>query len=517
MNKPLFWRCVVTLVVLAGAFFSGWPLKEKIKLGLDLKGGMYLLYEVETAKAIKLKLDRVSSDILQKLESEAIPVSSVDVDNENRLIVTLGNEGDATLAKRAIADITDLKDVPGITSGTTLGFEYSAYRQDLIRQRAIDQALETLRNRIDAFGVAEPSIQRQGKNRILIQLPGVQEPDRAKKLINTTAMLEFKLVDEKASIDDALEGKLPPNRELVWSYKSDPVTGKLTKDKPYVVERKILLTGASIDDADVRIDRQFNEPYVMVAFDSEGAKRFADITEKNIHRRLAIILDGKVHSAPVIRERIGGGRAQISGNFTTEEAHDLTIVLRAGALPAPLKLLEERTIGPSLGADSVARGIKSILYGFVTVVLFMLVYYRVGGLIADIALFMNLIIIAGLMGYLEATLTLPGIAGIILTVGMAVDANVLVFERIREEVANGKTIRAAVDSGFSKAFLTIIDANVTTLIAAIVLFQFGTGPLKGFAVTLTIGILASMFTAVFVSRTFFNMILTRRTVTSVSL
>ena len=515
MNKSLLWRFALTAVVVIVAFFSAWPLEEKIKLGLDLQGGMYLVYEVETEKALQMKMDRLGEDLRNTLESEGIGVEDVSVDTKNALFIQLGQENDRTIARRTLADYPDINEIVDTGDPTVIGYVLSDYRRKSLKQNAVDQALETLRNRIDEFGVSEPTIQRQGENRILIMLPGVKDPDRAKSLIKTTAMLEFKMVAEDQSVQDAIDVGAPPGTEVVWQFEKDEVTGQLIKKAPYLLKKNALLTGDAIEDADVRIDQSFNESYVLIVFDSDGARRFAEITGANVNKRFAIVLDGKVHSAPVIQERIGGGRAQITGGFSPETAHDLAIVLRAGALPAPLHLLEERTVGPSLGADSVARGVKSILFGFITVVLFMLAYYRVGGFIADTALFLNLVVIAGLMGYLEATLTLPGIAGIILTVGMAVDANVLVFERIREEVANGKTIRAAVESGFSKAFLTIIDANVTTLIAAIVLFQFGTGPLKGFAVTLTIGILASMFTAVFVSRTIFNLILSNRSVTTV--
>ncbi|MDH5542201.1 MAG: protein translocase subunit SecD [Nitrospinota bacterium] len=516
MNKPLLWRFGLTAVVLITALYSALPLEKKIKLGLDLQGGMYLVYEVETDKAIQLKLERLRNEIKDALENDGIGVGHMDTEGGNSLRVVLANPDDTVSAKRIFSEFSDLSEDSGQPQGE-LVYTFSEYKAKTLRQNSVDQALETLRNRIDAFGVSEPGIQRQGENRILIMLPGVQDPDRAKSLIKTTAMLEFKMVDEDASIEKAVAGDIPAGREVLWRYEIDPNTGKNEKRNAYVLMKNALLTGESIEDADVRIDQSYNEPYVLLVFDSEGGRRFAEITEKNVNKRFAIILDGKVHSAPVIQERIGGGRAQISGGFSTEEAHDLAIVLKAGALPAPLHLLEERTVGPTLGADSVAKGVKSIIFGLVTVILFMLAYYRIGGIIADFALILNLVVIAGIMGYLEATLTLPGIAGIILTVGMAVDANVLVFERIREEVANGKTIRAAVEAGFSKAFLTIIDANITTLIAAIVLFQFGTGPLKGFAVTLTIGILASMFTAVFVSRTVFNLILSSRKVTSVSI
>ena len=475
------------------------------------------MYEVQSEKAVESTLERITDAIHSSLEKDGVTPIELALDDQGRIRLEVAQESDLEIARKAALDLGDLVVVPELTEALALAYALDSGIATDIRANAVDQALETLRNRIDQFGVSEPTIQRQGDSRLLIQLPGIKEPERAKAIIKTTAQLEFKLVSETGSISDALAGNIPEHLELLYEYDTDPVTGTLIKKSPYLLEKRVLMSGESIADADVRIDQRFNEPYVSLVFDKAGATRFAEITGKNVKRRLAIVLDGKIHSAPVIQERIPGGQAQITGNFTTEEAHDLTIILRAGALPAPLELLEERTVGPSLGADSVERGIRSVLYGFVSVVIFMLVYYRIGGVIADMALLFNLIILAGAMGYLEATLTLPGIAGIILTVGMAVDANVLVFERIREEVANGKTVRAAVDAGFSKAFLTIIDANVTTLIAAIVLFQFGTGPIKGFAVTLTIGILASMFTAIFVSRSFFSLILSNRKITKVSI
>lgn len=519
MNKTLLWRFAFTGVVLAVALYAALPLSKKIHLGLDLQGGMHLVYEVQSEKALEMSLNRIMDEVSAQFDEKGITPADLHLDDELRLRMTLDQESDVIKAKRIIADVGSMKMVTDLSDGRTLVYAMSEPRAKVIKENAVDQALETLRNRIDQFGVSEPTIQRQGSRRILLQLPGISDPQRAKSLIQTTARLEFKLVDDGATsaFDEENPGELPSYLELLYKHERDPLTGRLSSGIPYILEKKILLGGESITDADVRIDQQYNEPYVMLTFDSEGGKRFADITGKNVKRRLAIVLDGKVHSAPVIQERIGGGSASITGGFSPEEAHDLAITLRAGALPAPLIMLEERTVGPSLGADSVARGVKSIMYGFIIVVLFMLVYYRVGGLIADFALLLNLVILAGAMGYFQATLTLPGIAGIILTVGMAVDANVLIFERIREEVLNGKTIRAAVDAGFDKAFLTIIDANVTTLIAAIVLFQFGTGPIKGFAVTLTIGVLASMFTAIFVSRTFFYLILANRRTTRINL
>ena len=328
--------------------------------------------------------------------------------------------------------------------------------------------------------------------------------------------MEFKLLDEAGDISAALKGDVPPGTQLLYETKEDAATNRTLKT-PYLVKKRALLTGAYLTDAKVQIDSQYNEPYVSIEFDKKGGRIFAQITEQNVKKRLAIVLDDKVYSAPVIQEKITGGSARITGNFTTEDAHDLAIVLRAGALPAPVNIIEERTVGPSLGADSIRKGLISMCIGGILVILFMIIYYKGSGIIADIALILNIMIIAGGLAGFQATLTLPGIAGIILTIGMAVDANVLIFERIREEMALGKTPRAAVDAGYSRATLTILDANVTTLIAALVLFQFGTGPVKGFAVTLSLGVLASLFTALVLSRTIFEYFLVTRKVRTISI
>jgi preprotein translocase subunit SecD len=385
-----------------------------------------------------------------------------------------------------------------------------------IKRLAADQALETIRNRIDQFGVNEPDIRNQGENRILIQLPGIKDTDRAKALIGKTALLEFKLLDEDHDVEAALKGSIPPGSEVLYQIKTDPETLREIKT-PYLIKKRTLLTGAYLTDAKVQIDSQFNEPYVSIDFDKKGARIFERITEENVKKRLAIILDSKVYSAPVIQEKISGGAARITGNFTAETARDLAIVLKAGALPAPVTIIEERTVGPSLGTDSIRKGLISMCIGGILVVLFMVVYYKGAGLIADFALLLNIILIAGGLAGFQATLTLPGIAGIILTIGMAVDANVLIFERIREEIKLGKTPRAAVDAGFDRAALTILDANVTTLIAALVLFQFGTGPVKGFAVTLSLGVISSLFTALVLSRLIFDYFLINRKIKQLSI
>jgi preprotein translocase subunit SecD len=373
-----------------------------------------------------------------------------------------------------------------------------------MKKDAIDRALEIIRNRIDQFGVSEPEITLQGVDQILIQLPGISDPQRAIKLIGQTALLEFKLVDEEGNIDEALKGNIPPADIILYQRSVDPETGAV-RNNPFLLQKKTLMTGEFIKDARVALD-QFNEPYVAMEFTDVGARLFEQITAANVKRRLAIILDNNVYSAPVIQERIPGGRAQITGRFSMKEASDLAIVLRSGSLPAPVKILEQRTVGPSLGQDSIKKGMLSTLISAALVVLFMIVYYKFSGVIADIALVLNIILTLAALALLHATLTLPGIAGLVLSVGMAVDANILIHERIKEELRFGKTIRAAIDQGYHRAFSAIIDSNLTTFIAGILLYQFGTGPVKGFAVTLSIGILANLFTAVYITRVIFDFI-----------
>jgi preprotein translocase subunit SecD len=404
---------------------------------------------------------------------------------------------------------------PARGDGIEIQLKLPEDEMDMIRKMATDQALETIRNRIDEFGVSEPDIRIQGKNRILLQLPGIDEPDRAKDLIGKTAQLTFQLVDEDADVNAAITGNLPVGSVLLYENRTDPSTGQSTQI-PHVIKKQVLLDGSLLVNARVEFD-QFQQPQVGIEFNRKGAHIFERITGENIKKRLAIILDNTVYSAPVIQDRIAGGKAVITGNFTMNEAKDLAIALRAGSLPAPVTIIEERTVGPTLGADSIRMGMISMLVGGVLILLFMMLYYKKSGLIANLALIMNILLIGGGLAAFQATLTLPGIAGIILTIGMAVDANVIIYERIREELRLGKTVSAAVQAGFEKATLTILDANVTTLIAAIVLFQFGTGPVKGFAVTLGLGIVASLFTALVVSRSLFDLVLQKKTTSSLSI
>jgi len=362
---------------------------------------------------------------------------------------------------------------------------------------AVDRALEIIRNRVDKFGVSEPLIQREGKDKIVVQFPGLKDPQRAKNLIGSTALLEFRLVD-KERLEEAEGGKVPKGYEIL-----EDDTGK-----KYLVKKEPELTGDSLVNAWVDTSGMrgiMAQPVVSIEFNKAGAKKFAQVTGAHVGEQLAIVLDRKVRSAPVIRDRIDGGRAQIEGNFSLEEARDLKIILRAGALPAPVKIIEERTVGPSLGQDSIRKGIIASISGFILVVLFMTFYYRISGVIANVALVGCLIMLVGGLAAFNGTLTLPGIAGIILTMGMAVDSNVLIFERIREELRANKTIRAAIDSGYKKAFWTVFDSHVTTLITGLILFTFGTGPIKGFAVTLSLGVSISLFTAVVITQLIFDL------------
>jgi preprotein translocase subunit SecD len=524
--KDLRWRTVLVLAVLVVALvyllptvdrqLPAWWVKffpnEKIHLGLDLQGGMHLILEVESGKAVENSAERFAQELKDDLGSEHIRFRQVERQGEDKVKLVLPRDQDWQQVARLIKDKFPLLDVP--TPDRTpdqlqVILEIKPEQVRHIEKLAVDQGLETIRNRIDQFGVSEPDIRTQGENRILIQLPGIKDPQRAIDLIGKTALLEFKLVDGQHSVEQALQGKVPPGDKIYYGRRVDRVTGQVTRT-PYLLKDRTLLTGEYLTNAEVRIDTQYNRPYVALSFDARGAKLFEKISGEHVKERLAIVLDNNVYSAPVIQDRISGGHAIIEGQFTMDEAKDLAVVLRAGSLPAPVKILEERTVGPSLGRDSIRKGLFSMAVGGALVVAFMVIYYSGSGVIADLALILNIILIMAGLAALRATLTLPGIAGIILTIGMAVDANVLIFERIREELRLGKTIRAALDTGYSKATLTILDANVTTLIAAVVLFQFGTGPVRGFAVTLSLGIVASMFTAILCTRLVFDYLLQKR-------
>ncbi len=481
---------------------------EKIHLGLDLQGGMYLLLEVEGQKAVESYVERIKSNLGDDLKEAKIPVGKLEREKNDQLIIEFSGSRDKVdklLSEQRYSMMRELSSSTLDKGIWRVVLVPDSKQVDQIRKNAVDQALEIIRNRVDQFGVSEPEIARQGTDQMLVQLPGVRDPERAINLIGKTALLEFKLVDEEGNIDDALKGRTPEGDVLLYHRSMDPQTGGVSKI-PYLLKEKTLMTGEYLKDARVALDTQFHSPYVALEFDDIGAKLFEQISGANVKRRLAIILDNNVYSAPVIQERIPGGRAQITGRFDTKEASDLAIVLRAGALPAPVKIVEQRTVGPSLGQDSIQKGILSTIISAGVVVLFMIVYYRVAGMIADIALILNIILTLATLAIFRATLTLPGIAGLVLSIGVAVDANILIHERIKEELRWGKTIRAAIDQGYHRAFVTIIDSNLTNLIAGVVLYQFGTGPVRGFAVTLCIGILANIFTAVYITRWVFDVI-----------
>ncbi len=532
MSNSIKIRGLVVLVCLVLALFSlaptvmhdslpGWwqDAVDPIHRGLDLQGGMHLVLGVDVAKAVESRVDSLIDQTDALLREKDLIFKRVERRQGDRLVVTVYDaDAGAQVDSLMSENFQNLESETLPVSGGYIEKHYRLSEQETadIEDYAVRQALETMRNRVDEFGVSEPTLQRQSDNRILIQLPGVKDPDRAISLIGKTARLEFKMVAESADIAEAQKGNLEAGTQLLYERNTNKSTGVVT-ETPVVVYSKTALTGDLLEDANVRIDTRYNEPYVSIDFNSVGAKRFDQITAASVGKRMAIVLDDTVYSAPVIRERISGGSAQISGAFTSQEATDLAIVLRAGSLPAPVKILENRTVGPSLGHDSISKGIKSVIVGSLLVVSAMVVYYSLSGLVAVIALVLNVLFIGALLSLFGATLTLPGIAGIVLTVGMAVDANVLIFERIREELRLGKAPKVALDLGYGKAFMTIMDANLTTLLAALVLFQFGTGPVKGFAVTLSIGIVASLFTAIFVSRVFFDFFLNRRQVRRLSI
>lgn len=535
--KPLTWKILsivgllfVSIIIITPSVVpvipSWWtntrflPTK-KIQLGLDLQGGMHLTLEVQTKKAVESEIERTLDDLREQLRKAGIKYTKIERSTPSSIAATIiGLTKDDALDDLLSRQFSSLK-LEKNRQGDTLELQLSLDEKSIkyIEDLAAKQAMETIRNRIDQFGVSEPEIARQGIDRILIQLPGIKDPQRAINLIGRTALLEFRLLDEEHDLQDALKGTPPAGSEILYavSKPGKENIGSQAENEPYLVRKRTALTGKYLTDARVQIDSQYNEPYVLIDFDKLGAKKFGDITEANVKKRLAIVLDNRVYSAPVIQERIPDGHARITGKFSSEEAHDLAIALRAGALSAPVKILEQRTVGPSLGRDSISEGILSMWVGGVLVILLVLVYYKASGIIADIALLMNVVLIGACLAALQATLTLPGLAGIILTVGMAVDGNVLIYERIREELRKGKTPGAAVAAGFDRATLTVLDSNTTTFIAALVLLQFGTGPVKGFAITLIIGVLSSVFTAVVASRVMFEYLLFGKKVKTLSI
>ncbi len=500
-----------------------------ITLGLDLQGGIHMVLEVDGDRAVEIAVDRSVTALQDLVAEKSIAVASVKRTGHDQITIQLQNPDAKAPAQKAIDNFPIFVEKESGGSTATVVWELREAETKRIKDSAINQALETIRNRIDQFGVAEPIVQRQGLKQIVVQLPGVKDPKRAKDLIKETALLEFKMLDEDIRLDlpvrvpkdkgvevlQQFASKVPEGDEILFERVVDKDTG-FEYHVPYVVKKRVMLTGDVLSDARVAIG-QFNDPYVSISFDSKGGQEFERITGENVKKRMAVVLDNNIYSAPVIQERISGGRAQITGTFTTQEANDLAIVLRAGALPAPLKIVQDLTVGPSLGQDSIDKGVRATLIAGAMVVVFMIVYYRLSGLIADFALILNLVCLMGALSALTATLTLPGIAGIVLTIGMGVDSNVLIFERIREELRGGKAVRSAIDAGYDKALLTIIDSHVTTLITGVALFLFGTGPIKGFAVTLCLGIAINLFTALVGTKVIFDVLYQRQKVEALSI
>ncbi|KKN35241.1 hypothetical protein LCGC14_0785550 [marine sediment metagenome] len=493
---------------------------EPMNLGLDLRGGVHFLMEVDMDAAIKQALDSYASDLRLALRDDKIRYKQIKVEGQ-KFIVVLRNTADKDKAESIIRrDMGDLQINEGDdTSGPTLSMTMTEKSLRETKNLALQQNIITLRNRINELGVAEPTVQQQGDNRIVVQLPGVQDTAQAKKILGATATLEFRLVDIEHDVQDAVNGRIPPNSVLYYSREG----------RPYLLDKRVMLTGEHIINAASTLDGQTGTPAVSVTLDGKGARAFSNVTGDNIGNPMAVVfieskaetklVDGKevkvrrqlpeIINVATIRDQLSK-KFQITGLDSTTEARDLALLLRAGALAAPIEIVEERTVGPSLGQDNIDQGFASVMIGFTFVLVFMLIWYRLFGLVANIALAANLIFIIALLSILQATLTLPGIAGIVLTVGMAVDANVLIFERIREELRIGNSPQSSINAGYSKAFSTIADANVTTLIAAIVLFGFGTGSIKGFAVTLALGIVTSMFTAIMGTRAVINLIYGRQ-------
>ncbi len=499
------WKVGLILLVVLGGIFYALPnilapimgeddlpdWWRPVTLGLDLQGGSHLLLEVGVDDVVQEQMTGLVEAARSELRDARIRYRDLGVEGTSVVVRVPGAE-ERPEAEDLLAKIDPQV---SLTLGEDGLFRMTYSEQTLAERKtaAVQQSIEIVRRRVDELGTREPTIQRQGERRIIVELPGIDDPDRVKRLIGKTAKLTFHLVDTSVSLEDALRGRVPPGSRLLPSA-DDTQRGP----SQYVVRRKVDVSGDRLTDAQPTF--QNGAPVVSFRFDTVGGRQFGEATQKNVGKQLAIVLDDAVISAPVIREPILGGNGIISGSFTTEGAQDLALLLRAGALPAPLTILEERTIGPGLGADSIAAGAAASVLGVVLVVAFMAVSYGLFGVLADIALLVNLFLLMGVLSLIGATLTLPGIAGIVLTIGMAVDANVLIFERIREEARTGRTAMNAAEAGFKQAFRTIFDSNITTLAAAALLFYFGTGPVRGFAVTLSVGIVTSMFTAIMLTR-----------------
>ena len=510
VNFPTWKKVLVALICFIGLAFAApnfvpkvvteqlpsWLPNQQVNLGLDLRGGSHLLLEVEVQAVIDEYLEALVGSARDELRSERIRYRSLSK-TETSVGVTIPDAADREKAVELLRGVDAGAEIS--VEGDRIIIEMTEAQKIERRVSAVQQSIEIIRRRIDETGVREPTIQRQGDDRIIVQLPGIDDPERVKDLLGQTAKMSFHLVDIQNSVEEALAGRVPPGSMLLPMIEGASGPGNLNA---ILIKKRVAVSGENLVDAQPSFDGRDNQPVVSFRFDTLGAKKFGKITTDNVRRPFAIVLDGQVLSAPVIQEPILGGAGQISGNFSVQNTQDLSLLLRAGALPAPLTILEERTVGPGLGADSIAAGEIACLVGLIAVIIFMAIAYGRFGIYADFALMANIFLILGMLSMLQATLTLPGIAGIVLTIGMAVDANVLIFARIREEVRLGRNPIAAVDAGYSRALTTIIDSNLTTLIAAILLFSFGSGPIKGFSVTLAIGIVTSMFTAIMLTRLF---------------
>lgn len=481
-----------------------WPIwaQRHLVLGLDLQGGSHLLLEVDSNAVKKDKLDQVRDDVRRTLRDNKIVYTGLATKNDN-VEVRITKDTDLPTALTKLRELSqplggllgsngqrslDVTDAGGGVIRMTVP---QAAVTDRIRQ-SVEQSIQIIERRVNELGTVEPLIQRQGIDRILVQVPGLQDPTRLKEILGKTAKMDFRMVDSSVPPDQAVQGRVPADSDVLMSSQTPKI--------PYVVKKQVLVSGADLTDAQPGFDQRSNEPIVSFRFNTSGARKFSQATTDNVGQPFAIVLDNEVVSAPVIREPITGGSGQISGSFTVQAANDLAILLRAGALPAPLTIIEERTVGPGLGQDSIEKGELAAYVGSILVIVFMLLTYRLFGLFANIAVAINVAMIFGVLSLLNATLTLPGIAGIVLTVGIAVDSNVLIYERIREEIRGGRTAISAIDAGFKRALSTILDSNITTFIAAAVLFYIGTGPVRGFAVTLGIGIVTTVFTAFTLTR-----------------
>jgi preprotein translocase subunit SecD len=514
MTKNLRWRLLIILAVLALAVVAFYPPRQKVRLGLDLKGGVHLVLRVQSDDALTVETDQSMERLRDELARRNIGVT-VARETPTRFAVAGVPAGqDAEFRRIADEQIGAIYNRES-GAGGSYAFEMKSNEAVRAREETVRQALQTIERRVNEFGVAEPIVAPHGTagDQILVQMPGVTDVARAKELIRSTALLELKLVEQgpapsRESLLQATGGQVPPNMDVVSGVDDRGITGTPGGTIYYLVRKAAGVTGRDLRNARPTLDEN-SRPAVHFSLNAEGARKFGQLTSENVGRLLAIILDGRVASAPRIDSRIDY-EGRITGTFTQQEVQDLSLTLRSGALPASLTYLEERTVGPTLGADSVRAGVLASLTGLTLVAFFMLVYYKLSGINAIVSVAMNLVILLGFMAYIGATMTLPGIAGFILTIGMGVDSNVLIFERIKEELAAGKSPRAAVAAGFDRVLITILDTHIASLIAAGFLFQFGTGPIRGFATTLFFGLLSNVFTAVFVSRALFEWVLSRR-------